>query len=635
MKPVNYNPSYLAARMPFMSALAISVGVLFFIVSGGLSAETAAEQTPESNTTPQYILDARNEIQRLTVPEDKLQMITAQKSVGRASVADPKIADVMIDFSKNIYIRGKKSGSTRLIVYDMNNVVQSKYDIEVTDNPHTAGIYPVSAGMQSTETFVAPMNISDAAGDIRQMDVPLNKSRMIEMRKSIGRVSVANPEIADILVINPKEIYLVGKKLGTTNLVAWDRKNQVQEIIGIQVTHDLLTLKEKLHRFLPGENIHVESAQESIVLNGEVSSPTKMGAALDLAKAFINSDSKAAGAGDSNSQVLNLMQIGGAQQVLLEVKVAEISRTLVRKLDIDFNMFSANSPWKFGAVNGGATFPDAVIADPILGDVRVPHFFDRGVWGPAIPEFAANESQIENTGAFIQYLGSDFLFESVIDIAKNKGLAKVLAEPNLTTLSGQEAKFISGGEFPIPVPQDDGAITVKFKEFGVGLIFVPIVLDSGLVSLKVNVTVSELADDNSIVLGFAEGLSSTNFFIPALTKRAANATVEIPSGQTIAIAGLINENLRESVDKLPGLGDLPVFGSLFRSQEFTKGQTELVIFVTPRLATPFDPELVKLPTDDFVEPNDTEFYLLGKMEGKKPSLGPDKAGSEGKFGHEL
>jgi pilus assembly protein CpaC len=469
--------------------------------------------------------------------------------------------------------------------------------------------------------------------ELQSLTIALNKSRVIRFPRAVGRVSVANPEIADILVINPKEIYLVGKQLGTTNLVVWDRKKQVQEIIGLQVTHDLFALKEKLHRFLPGEMIRVESAQQNIVLSGEISSPQKMQAALDLAKSFVV-ESKQSAAGVA-SDVLNLLQIGGAQQVLLEVKVAEISRSLVRRLDIDFNIFSATSPWKLGAVNGGATFPDAVIKDPVLGDVRLPQFFDQGAWGPAIPEYAPTESQIENTGAFLQYLSGDFLFELVIDAAKNKGLAKVLAEPNLTTLSGQEAKFISGGEFPIPVPQANGAISVTFKEYGVGLIFLPVVLDSGLVSLKVNVTVSDLADDNSLIVGFSEGLSSTNFFIPSLIKRSANATVEVPSGQTIAIAGLINETLRESVDKFPGLGDVPVLGGLFRSQDFIKGQTELVIFVTPRLAAPFSPDLVKLPTDDFVEPNDTEFYLLGKMEGGKPKMGPDKSGAEGKFGHEL
>ncbi|MEJ2694280.1 MAG: type II and III secretion system protein family protein [Candidatus Thiodiazotropha sp.] len=469
----------------------------------------------------------------------------------------------------------------------------------------------------------------------QSLSIPLNKSRVIKLPRRLGRVSVANPELVDILVINSYEIYLVGKKLGSTNAILWDKAKRVQAIIGLQVTHDLAGLKQKLHRFLPQENIQVESSQGSIVLSGEVSCPQKMGAALDLAKTFVLREGRQSGKGDESSQVLNLLQIGGAQQVLLEVKVAEISRSLVRRLDIDFNLFSAKSPWKIGSVNGGATFPDAIIEDPVLGSVRVPHFSGDGVWGPAVTEFAPAEGAIEDSGLFAQYLSGDFLFEMVIDAAKNQGLAKVLAEPNLTTLSGQDAKFISGGEFPIPVPQADGGVTVKFKEYGVGLTFLPVVLDSGLVSLKVNVSVSELADDNALRLGFAEGLSSTNYFIPALTKRAANATVEVPSGQTIAIAGLISENLRENLRKFPGLGDIPILGHLFRSQEFVKGQTELVIFVTPRLAKPFDSALAKLPTDDFVEPNDTEFYLLGKMEGRRPSIGPDKAGTEGKFGHEL
>jgi pilus assembly protein CpaC len=468
----------------------------------------------------------------------------------------------------------------------------------------------------------------------QNMNIPLNQSSVIKVTKPVGRVSVANPELVDILVINSHEIYMVGKRLGTTNAIVWDRKKRVQEIIGLQVTHDLAGLKQKLHRFLPGEEIQVESSQQSIVLSGEVSTPQKMSAALDLAKTYVKNEQSQSGNGKNGSQVLNLLQIGGAQQVLLEVKVAEISRSLVRKLDIDFNLFSAEDRWKLGAVNGGATFPDAIINDPVLGDVRIPHFTED-VWGPAVTEFAPSDSTIENTGLFMHYLSGDLLFETVIDAAKNKGLAKVLAEPNLTTLSGQEAKFISGGEFPIPIPQANGSVTIKFKEYGVGLVFVPVVLDSGMVSLKVNVSVSELADDNAVRLGFAEGLSSTSYFIPALTKRAANATVEVPSGQTIAIAGLINENLRESLRKFPGLGDLPILGNLFRSQEFVKGQTELIIFVTPRFAKPFDPELAKLPTDDFVEPDDTEFYLLGRMEGRRPSLGPDKGGSEGKFGHEL
>jgi pilus assembly protein CpaC len=265
------------------------------------------------------------------------------------------------------------------------------------------------------------------------------------------------------------------------------------------------------------------------------------------------------------------------------------------------------------------------------------------MWGPAIPEFAPGRPGIQDKGVFLSSLSGNFLFSLVIDAAKNKGLAKILAEPNLTTLSGQEAKFLAGGEFPIPVPQDLGTTTIDYKEFGVGVIFVPIVLDSGVISMKVNVVVSDLTNQNSLALPTtADGAT---FFVPALTKRSANSTVEVQSGQTIAIAGLINESLREGVQKFPGLGDIPVLGMLFRSQEYVKGQTELMIFVTPRLARAYDPDLVRLPTDSFVEPTDQEFYLMGRLEGRKyresdgyatgGTLGPDKSGSEGPFGHDL
>ncbi|MGD8914883.1 MAG: pilus assembly protein N-terminal domain-containing protein, partial [Candidatus Thiodiazotropha sp.] len=190
-------------------------------------------------------------------------------------------------------------------------------------------------------------------GEQQNLSVPLHKSIVIKLPDPVGQVSVANPELVDILVINSREIYLVGKRLGTTNAILWDRAKRVQEIIGLQVTHDLDGLKQKLHQFLPDENIQVASSQESIVLSGEVSSPQKMSAALDLANTYLMDEKKQGDKGDENSKLLNLMQIGGAQQVLLEVKVAEISRSLVRRLDINFSAFSTDSHWSLGAVNGG------------------------------------------------------------------------------------------------------------------------------------------------------------------------------------------------------------------------------------------------------------------------------------------
>ncbi|MNC47109.1 Type II secretion system protein D precursor [compost metagenome] len=215
----------------------------------------------------------------------------------------------------------------------------------------------------------------------------------------------------------------------------------------------------------------------------------------------------------------------------------------------------------------------------------------------------------------------------------------MLAEPTLTTLTGQQAEFISGGEFPVPVTEDDG-ITIEYKEFGVGVKFLPVVLDSGRINLNLNVSVSELSNTNALALD--TGLDSVlgggvAQVIPSITKRSAQSTVELGNGQTIAIAGLINETTRDFVSKFPGLGDVPVLGHLFRSQQYQSGETELVIMVTPYLAKPLDAKAVRLPTERFVEPNDLDFYLLGKTKGKGPGRNiPVTLGvSEGRFGHDL
>ena len=477
-----------------------------------------------------------------------------------------------------------------------------------------------------------PWSLKDEAGGI--VKVPLYKSRILEMSKPVTKISVGNPNIADILILRAKQIYIVGNALGTTNVVLWDQNDSVINTINLEVTHDLQTLKSKLYQLLPGENIKVHSSQGSIVLSGEVSSAPKMAAAVDLARSFLPlsrgvEDTK----GDvelEGSGVLNLMQVGGSHQVMLEVKVAEIARTVLKQLDIQFNVFHSGSDWKLGAVNGGSSFPDAFPPDRI--------FSDPTPVGPNVTQFAPDPFRITDTGLFGSYLSGDFLFNLAIDAAQEDGLAKILAEPTLTTLSGQQATFISGGEFPIPVPQGLDTVTVEFKEFGIGLQFLPVVLDSGRMSLKINVSVSELSNQDILIID----VSNTNqsFFVPSLRKRSANSTIELNDGQTMGIAGLINENLLEAANKLPGLGDVPIIGQLFRSQEFRKGQTELVIFVTPRFAKPIAPEMVRLPTDAFVEPTDVEFYILGRMEGKGPkkaktNQAAGSGGADGSFGHGL
>lgn len=468
------------------------------------------------------------------------------------------------------------------------------------------------------------------------LEVALNKSRILELPVAVDTVSVGNPDVANVRVMHARQLHVVGNNLGTTNVVVWDREERVQAIINVQVTHDLEILKSTLHEMLQGERIEVRSAQEDLVLSGMVSSAGHMDTALQLARSY---------AGDKDGrEVINMMEVGGAQQVMLDVKVAEVQRTLVKRLGIQFDAFGTDGgKLKLGAVQGGADFPDAVISDPQLGDVRIPVFEDGTPTGPMVKEFATSPS-IEDIGIFGSYQGGSFLFNMVLEAAHQEGVAKILAEPNLTTQTGQEAHFLAGGEFPVPVPQQEGQTTIEFREFGVALKFLPVVLDSDAINLKVDVSVSELGAEASIALGLGSQVAR-QISIPSLTKRSASSTVELGSGETIAIAGMIDENLRDNVDKFPGLGDLPIIGRLFRSEEYMKDQTEVVIFVTPRLARPIEPDQARLPTGSFVAPGDLEFYLLGRRPkngadrdederaDEELALNPRSGGTAGRFGH--
>lgn len=435
------------------------------------------------------------------------------------------------------------------------------------------------------------------------VNVPLYKSRIIQLGGPVHKISVGNKEVADILVMRSNQIYIVGNGIGTTNILMWDSKNNLTQSLDVEVTPDLNSLKEKLHQLLPGESIRVNMSQGAIVLSGEVSNAVSMDTAMKVAHSYLQEPSDEGATEKGN--VINLMNIGGSQQVMLKVTVAEVSRSVIKRLGVKFHTFFEGDHVNFGAVNGGASFPDLVDQDGLRRGL----FNSGGITGPAVDEFAPGNLDLADKGLFASYLDSDFLFSLAIDAAKNNDLAKILAEPTLTALTGQEAEFLSGGEFPIPVPNEDG-ITIDYKQFGVGLKFIPVVLDSGRINLNLNVSVSELSNTSAVTIG--TGSASSGFFVPALTKRSARSTVELGDGQTIGIAGLINENMRDAVNKFPGLGDIPVLGHLFRSQEFEKGETELVILVTPMLAQPFNADEIALPGAGFVEPSDFEFYVLGR-----------------------
>jgi pilus assembly protein CpaC len=440
------------------------------------------------------------------------------------------------------------------------------------------------------------------------MSMPLYKSRIVTVAEPTGRVAVGNPDVADIVVISPTQMYVLAKDIGTTNLLFWSRDNRLLGSVNLEVSHDLEGLKSKLHQLIPDEPIEVYSAQRSIILKGRASNVMAMDAAVRVAEGYLaqiqtakdvqefelkegrsKREDKAVGS------VINLIEIGGSQQVMLSVKVAEIERTELKRLNANFRAVYSQVGGdgdSAGGVNGGGFVNSA-------------------------GEFLPNPMRIISQGFFGAFVDDNFRFTIALDAAKENGLAKILSEPNLTTLTGQEAEFLSGGEFPIPVPQAYGNVTIEFKPYSVGLKFLPVVLADGRINLKINVSVSELDTTSAVTL--QEDNVSSRFLIPSLRQRSASATVELGDGQSMGLAGLLDDKLRESVTKFPGLGDIPVLGALFRSNDYQKGQTELVILVTPHLAKPVAPGSVTLPTDKFVDPNDADFYLWGRLEGGSKS----------------
>jgi pilus assembly protein CpaC len=375
-----------------------------------------------------------------------------------------------------------------------------------------------------------------------------------------------------------------------TNLSLWGRNRFTSATVIVEA--DVTLLREKLHQVLPKEKIAVEAVGDSVVLKGEVSGPTIQDTALSVAVPFV---------GGKKERVVNLLHIGGVQQVLVEVRLAEISRNVGERIGVNFNVINrTGSEFGVSQINSLTT---------ITNFIRT---FAGTAWTSTLSP---------NINALAGWKTGNVLWTMFFDILKRQGLGRVLAEPNLVATSGQEAFFLAGGEFPIPIPQAGGtgggiAITVQFKQFGVGLKFTPTVLDEGKIALKVNPEVSELDYTTGVTL------VTGGQPVPGLTVRRLATHVEMKEGQTLAIAGLLNDSHRNIVNKFPVLGELPVLGVLFRSQEFQKRETELVVLVTPWLIKPMTATAARLPTDKYVEPNDFEFYLLGALEGRQKEPKP-------------
>jgi len=404
-------------------------------------------------------------------------------------------------------------------------------------------------------TPATSVEIIDGSGQTLQMEI--SKGKLVRLEKPAKTVFVADPEIADIQVKSPRLVYLLAKKPGSTTLFAVDAKERVLANIGVKVTHNLSRLRKAIKDLHPDLNVEVSSVEGSVVLDGLVDSTTDAENIRRLAAKFA----------PEKDAVISRLGVDAPNQVNLRVRVAEISRGVDKQLG--FN-------WTIAGTLGSAALGIAT-SNP----------------------FASSVTQHTLTAAR-NFKG--WSFNAIIDALEEEGLVNVLAEPNLTATNGETASFLAGGEFPILVPDSNGRVTIEFKKFGVSLAFTPTIVGKTRVNLHVRPEVSQLSTSNSVTLN--------NFQIPSLTTRRAETTVELGSGQSFAIAGLIQNNITHDISKFPGLGDVPILGALFKSDRFQRDESELVIIVTPYLVRPVSQKLAT-PLDGFQAPHDIQRYGKG------------------------
>ena len=429
---------------------------------------------------------------------------------------------------------------------------------------------------------------------VQTVRLKVGQSKVMRTPFAITRISVADPEVADIILTSAQEIYINGLAPGVTNLSLWGKSRFTSARVTVEA--DVTLLKEKLAQVLPGEKIAVQTADESVVLSGEVTGPVAQQTALTLAGTFM---------GGKKDRIVNLLHVGGVQQVLLAVRIAEINRNVAKDLGVNFSIVGPGS-LGVSAIGGLTSIQNILLNQGLAGQTGQTQLLQT--LGPAINAAAA-------------WTTGNYIWSTFFRMLKQNALGRILAEPNLVTTSGQEATFLAGGEFPVPVPQQFQTITIEYKKFGVGLVFTPTVLDESKIGIKLAPEVSEPDPTFSVVT--AGGITAVG-----LRVRRLSSHIEVKDGQTFAIAGLLSDQVRSSVAKFPILGSLPILGPLFRSTAYQKQETELVVLCTPHLVKPIQAAAVKLPTDKYLDPSDVEVYLLGCLEGRgRPEAQPAPAAS--------
>lgn len=509
----------------------------------------------------------------------------------------------------------------------------------------SASFGPTTASAENESSLYVTIGRGADASQARMVTLPLNKAVIVDLPTDAREVLLSNPEIADSVVRTTRRVFILGRKVGQTNAFFFDAQGRQIANLEIRVEPDVSPLNAMFKRFAPNGSVKAESVNGALVLTGNVKSAAEADRIMQIAEKF----SAPAGGANQEPQIVNLIAVEGNEQVLVKVRVVEMSRTLVKQLGVNgtasnilnqllpkdwfFNAATENGFSVNGKLLGGLTATGSV-ANNILQPNSLTVGNATGLAAGNDYSIGQNWSLDTITNAGVGGFNDDGSRITLgpgksvttsqqdvqIEALERVGLLRVLAEPNLTAISGEAAKFLAGGEFPVPVQSKDGEISVQFKPFGVGLAFTPVVLSGGQISLKISTEVSDLATDGAINTGdqvFTDSTGQRNVIrgitIPALQVRRAETTVEMPSGGALMMAGLIQEKTRQAMEGIPGAKDLPIFGQLFRSRDFLSNETELVIIVTPYLVNATESAKIKTPSDGYVNPSDGAAILSGRL----------------------
>jgi pilus assembly protein CpaC len=441
----------------------------------------------------------------------------------------------------------------------------------------------LATAFATTSLATAPAAAAAAAETGSVVVLSIGRGQQLNLPTAITDVVVADPAIADVEVKSARQIYLLAKGPGETTIYATDAKGNTVFRAIVRVGQNLDSLDQMLKLAMPDANITITTMNGSVLLTGTVAQPEDAEEAQRLVQAFAG----------PNTQVIGRLKNATPLQVNLRVRIAEVSRSLAKEISGNINTWDTTSNPNGSLYNIGTGSRNFVTKTDVAGGGTT-FTFNR----PA---------GINSIGAIGKLFGLDVA--AAFDLAERNGLIATLAEPNLTTISGETAEFRSGGQYPFPVSSGLGATSVEFKNFGISLQYTPTVLSNGRIQLRVHPEVSEISSQGAVRIGGIE--------VPAITQRMADTTVELGSGQSFMIAGLLQNTSSSSVDKVPGAGDLPVLGALFKSNGWRRNETELMIIVTPYLVKPVSDSEIKLPTDGFNTPNDLERVLLGKVASSK------------------